>query len=61
MPRFVRAGSEWALILMFSAFLSVEWIVIHNLFNPGRHLVGAVYYRNLRVIVFKAWKVAVAL
>ena len=60
MPHFVRAGSVWALILMSSPLLSVEWVAVHNLFNLGRHLVGAEHYRNLRIIAFKDWKVAVA-
>jgi len=40
-------------------FLSVR-ATVHNLFNLGRHLVGAEHYRNLRIISFKDWKVAVA-
>ena len=60
MPHFVRAGSEWALILMSFPLLSVEWVAFHILFNLGRHLVGAEHYRNLRIIAFKDWKVPVA-
>ena len=40
-------------------FLSVH-AAVHNLFNLGRHLVGAEHYRNLRIIAFKGWTVAVA-
>ena len=60
MPHFVRAGSVRALILMPSLLLYVEWVAVHNLFNLGRYLVGAEHYRNLRIISFKDWKVAVA-
>jgi putative transposase len=33
---------------------------VHNLFNLGRHLVGAEHYRNLRVSAFEEWGRAVA-
>ena len=29
--------------------------VVHNLFNLGRHLVKAEYYRNLRTSAFAEW------
>ena len=32
---------------------------IHNLFNLGRHLVGAQHYRDLRVSAFSEWSRAV--
>lgn len=40
-------------------FLSVH-AEVYNLFNLGRHLVGAEHYRNLRVSAFKRWEAAVA-
>ena len=40
-------------------FLSVH-AAVHNLFNLGRHLVGAEHYRNLRISAFNEWQVAVA-
>ena len=40
-------------------FLSVH-ATVYNLFNLGRHLVGAERYRNLRISAFKSWAVAVA-
>ena len=33
---------------------------VHNLFNLGRHLVGAEHYRNLRISAFSEWSRAVA-
>jgi putative transposase len=33
---------------------------VHNLFNLGRHLVGAEHYRKLRVSAFSEWSRAVA-
>jgi len=33
---------------------------VSNLFNLGRHLVGAQYYRNLRMSAFNEWSRAVA-
>ena len=33
---------------------------VYNLFNLGRHLVGAEHYRNLRASAFNDWAVAVA-
>ena len=33
---------------------------VQNLFNPGRHLVRAEHYRNLRVSAFSEWSRAVA-
>ncbi len=33
---------------------------VHNLFNLGRHLVGAQHYRNLRMSAFSEWGRAVA-
>ena len=33
---------------------------VSNLFNPGRHLIGAEHYRNLRVSAFAEWGRAVA-
>ena len=40
-------------------FLSTH-AAVYNLFNLGRHLIGAEHYRTLRVSSFKAWNVAVA-
>jgi len=40
-------------------FLSVH-TEVYNLFNLGRHLVGAEHYRNLRINAFKRWEAAVA-
>ena len=34
--------------------------VVSNLFNPGRHLVRAYHYRNLRMGAFREWSRAVA-
>ena len=33
---------------------------VYNLFNSGRHLISAIYYRDLREVVFNDWKMAVA-
>ena len=33
---------------------------VSNLFNPGRHLIGAEHYRNFRVSAFAEWGRAVA-
>jgi putative transposase len=33
---------------------------VSNLFNLGRHLVGAEHYRNLRISAFNEWSRAVA-
>lgn len=33
---------------------------VSNLFNLGRHLVGAKHYRDLRVSAFSEWSRAVA-
>ena len=40
-------------------FLSVH-ASVHNLFNHGRHLVGAGHYRKLRIDAFAEWSKAVA-
>ena len=40
-------------------FLSAH-AAVYNLFNLGRHLVGAEHYRNLRISAFNDWKIAVA-
>ena len=40
-------------------FLSVH-AAVYNLFNLGRHLVGAEHYRNLRISAFNDWAAAVA-
>ncbi len=40
-------------------FLSTH-AAVYNLFNLGRHLVGAEHYRNLRISAFNDWKMAVA-
>lgn len=40
-------------------FLSVH-AAVSNLFNLGRHLIGAEHYRNLRVSAFTEWGIAVA-
>jgi putative transposase len=40
-------------------FLSVH-AAVYNLFNLGRHLVGAEHYRSLRIGAFNEWKVVVA-
>ena len=37
--------------------LLVAHASVYNLFNLGRHLVGAEHYRNLRVSAFKGWEV----
>ena len=34
--------------------------VVQNLFNPGRHLVRAEHYRDLRIGAFGKWSRAVA-
>ncbi len=39
-------------------FLSVH-AAVYNLFNLGRHLVGAEHYRNLRISAFNDWEMAV--
>ncbi len=41
-------------------FLSIHTCV-YNLFNLGRHLLSAAYYRALRQGAFAAWKGAVAI
>jgi putative transposase len=40
-------------------FLSVH-AAVYNLFNLGRHLLGAEHYRTLRIGSFKVWNAAVA-
>lgn len=40
-------------------FLGVH-AAVYNLFNLGRHLVGAEHYRNLRISAFNDWGMAVA-
>ena len=40
-------------------FLGVH-AAVYNLFNLGRHLVGAEHYRNLRISAFNDWEMAVA-
>jgi len=40
-------------------FLSAH-AAVYNLFNLGRHYVGAAHYRNLSVSAFKNWEVVVA-
>jgi len=40
-------------------FLSTH-AAVYNLFNLGRHLIGAVHYRNLRISAFSEWSRAVA-
>ena len=40
-------------------FLAVH-AAVSNLFNLGRHLVGADHYRNLRVSAFDEWSMAVS-
>ena len=40
-------------------FLSVH-AAVYNLFNLGRHLVGAQHYRDLRMSAFTEWRRAVA-
>ncbi len=41
-------------------FLNVH-AEVYNLFNLGRHLVSAKYYRQLREFAFASWKCAAAL
>ena len=36
------------------------YATVRNLFNPGRHLVRARYYRDLRAVVFSEWSRVVA-
>ena len=40
-------------------FLNVH-AAVYNLFNLGRHLVGAGHYRKLRIDAFERWTIAVA-
>ena len=40
-------------------FLTVH-AAVYNLFNLGRHLVGAGHYRKLRIDAFERWTIAVA-
>ena len=40
-------------------FLTIH-AAVYNLFNLGRHLIGAGHYRNLRISAFKDWEAAVA-
>ena len=40
-------------------FLTVH-AAVYNLFNLGRHLVGAEHYRKLRIDAFGRWTIAVA-
>jgi putative transposase len=40
-------------------FLSVH-ATVYNLFNLGRHLVGAQHYRDLRMSAFTEWSRTVA-
>ena len=40
-------------------FLNIH-AAVYNLFNIGRHLVGAKHYRKLRIDTFERWTIAVA-
>ena len=40
-------------------FLTVH-AAVYNLFNLGRHLIGAAHYKKLRIDVFGQWTIAVA-
>ena len=40
-------------------FLTIH-AAVYNLFNLGRHLVGAGHYRKLRIDAFERWTIAVA-
>ena len=40
-------------------FLTVH-AAVYNLFNLGRHLIGAVHYKKLRIDAFGQWTIAVA-
>ncbi len=53
-----RGMRQFKLSNQAQRFLSVH-AAVYNLFNLGRHLVGAEHYRNLRISVFNDWKVAV--
>ena len=35
-------------------------MAVYNLFNLGRHLIGAAHYKKLRVDAFGQWTIAVA-
>jgi hypothetical protein len=71
MPRLVGGNAEliggklkiWKRFLKpnFGPLLSVRThAAVSNLFNLGRHKVGAQHYRNLRISALTAWSSAVA-
>ena len=39
-------------------FLTIH-AAVYNLFNPGRHLISAEHYRNLRIDAFEQWAIVV--
>ena len=52
MRRFKSAAQAQRFLIIYAA--------VYNLFNLGRHLVGARHYRKLRVDAFERWTIAVA-
>jgi putative transposase len=52
MRKFKSAGQAQRFVTAHAA--------VQNLFNPGRHLVRAEHYRNLRISAFAEWSGAVA-
>ena len=51
--------SEFKSVRQAQRFLGAH-AAVYNLFNLGRHLVGAEHYRNLRMSAFNEWSRAVA-
>ena len=54
-----RGMRKFKSIKQAQCFLGVH-AAVYNLFNLGRHLVGAEHYRNLRISAFNDWEMAVA-
>ena len=51
--------SEFKSVRQAQGFLDAH-AAVSNLFNLGRHLIGAQHYRDLRLSAFKEWSRAVA-
>ena len=54
-----RGMRRFKLAAQAQRFLTVH-AAVYNLFNLGRHLVGAEHYKKLRIDAFGQWSIAVA-
>ena len=55
-----RGSVKFKSIRQAQRFFWEFMLLSHNLFNLGRHLVGAQHYRDLRFSAFNEWSRAVA-